>query len=192
MRGERWIVVAATVAVILARAITLALEARMPSNPLLTDHDIPHYATILVSADAGVNFSRDPIFAGRAALVWRAASGYMAVFRALYLAAGRDFALALALFQLLLLAIYFPSMVVFLRAIGASLTVALAVALRIGEALQQQREGKHPDVCCGQFDGQGQSIQPVTNGCHRGRGVIQIGLYALRPLAKEGHGGGLR
>src|SRR5207247_4600147 len=49
--------------------------------------------------------------------------------RALYLLAGRDFALARALFQLLLLAIYFPSMVAFLRAIGASLTVALAVAL---------------------------------------------------------------
>jgi hypothetical protein len=60
------------------------------------------------------------------------------------------------------------------------------------EALQQHREGKHPDVCCRQFDGQRQSVQLVTNGCHRRRGVIQTGLYALRSLAKEGHGSGLR
>ena len=62
----------------------------------------------------------------------------------------------------------------------------------VRETLEQHGKGKHPDVCCRQFDGQWQPVHLIANGCHHRRGVIQARLHTLRPLAKEGHGGGWR
>jgi hypothetical protein len=123
-RAEHWIIAAATLVVILAALPTL----RIAGNPLRNDHDIPHYAAILVSAETGVSFARDPIFAGRTALVWRAAVAYMGMFKALYVLARGDFSAAILLFQIVLLVVYFPAMVLFLRSFGASLPVAIGVA----------------------------------------------------------------
>src|SRR5436309_6385110 len=110
-----------------AGAITVCIENR-GRNPLLTDHDLPHYATVLASSDEGVSFNRDPIFAGRTRLVWRAASAYMGLFKGLYVLARGDFALAILLLEIVFLAVYVPSMVSFLRWLGATLPVAIAVS----------------------------------------------------------------
>ena len=125
MKSERFLIAAVTGMLLIAAAIGLF---RSRENPLLTDHDIPHYATILVDAD-GADFSRDPVFKGRSSLVWRASFGYMGLLEIVARASRYDFRAALAILQLLLIAIYVPSMTRLLAVLGASVHVALAVAV---------------------------------------------------------------
>jgi hypothetical protein len=125
-RLETVLIAAATLVVIAAVA---AGSFRGRENPLAMDHDIPGYAAMVVDASPGVDFSSDPVFRGRTALTWRASSAYMALFDVVTRLAASDFRVALVLLQLLLIAIYLPSMTRLLAGLGVSVYTALAVAI---------------------------------------------------------------
>ncbi|HTD84080.1 MAG TPA: hypothetical protein VK648_09840 [Gemmatimonadaceae bacterium] len=127
-RTEVLTVVVATVLLLTARAVALRFEMPANVNPLLTDHDIPYYATIVANPEPDLTLARDPTFGGQAPLFWHASPAYFFTMRLVYVAAGHELGKTLELFQLLLLAIYFPSMTFFLRRTGATLPTALAVA----------------------------------------------------------------
>jgi hypothetical protein len=127
-RTEARAIVVATVLLLVAGAVAFRFDERAGLNPLLTDHDIPYYATVLANPEPDITLARDPAFGGQAPLFWHASPAYFFTLRLAYAAARHDLGRTLELFQLLLLVVYFPSMTCFLRRIGATLPTALAVA----------------------------------------------------------------
>jgi len=127
-RTETLAIIVTTVLLLVAGAVAFKFDERANLNPLLTDHDIPYYATVLANPEPDITLVRDPAFGGQAPLFWHASPAYFFALRLVYAAAGHDLGRTLELFQLLLLAVYFPSMTCFLRRIGARLPTALAVA----------------------------------------------------------------